>query len=58
LSANEAQNKAVTDILKKIEGIINKMAADKKLDLIVAKASLAYNKKELEITDEVIKKLK
>ena len=58
MSANEAQNKAVTDILKKIEGIINKMAADKKLDLIVAKASLAYNKKELEITDEVIKKLK
>ena len=56
--ANAAQSNAVGDILKKIEGIVNKLAENKKLDLIVAKASLAYNKKELEVTDDVVKQLK
>ncbi|MBU0744715.1 MAG: OmpH family outer membrane protein [Gammaproteobacteria bacterium] len=55
---NAAQEKVLGDVLKKIESIVNKLATDKKLDLIVAKASLAYNKKELEVTDEVIKMLK
>lgn len=55
---NAAQGVAMKDIVKKIEGIVNGIAADKKFDLILAKAGTAFNKPELEITDEVIKQMK
>lgn len=54
----EAQNGAMKDIVKKIEGIVNGLATSKKFDLIIAKAGTAYNKPELEVTDEVIKEMK
>lgn len=53
-----AQNDIMRDILKKVESIVNKTAEDKKLDLVITKISTAYNKKELEITDDVIKQMK
>ena len=54
----EAQNKAMKDILKKVEDVVNKTSKKKNLDIVITKASLAYNKPELEITEEVIKQLK
>lgn len=53
-----AQNDIMKDLMKKVETIVDKIATEKGLDLILAKAGLAYNKKELEITDEVVKRLK
>jgi Skp family chaperone for outer membrane proteins len=41
--------------VKKVEVIGDKVGVEKNLDLVIAKASLAYNKKELEITNEVSK---
>ncbi|CAL7961988.1 outer membrane protein [Gammaproteobacteria bacterium] len=55
---SDEQNSAMKDIVKKIEGIVNNIAVSKKFDLIVAKAATAYNKPELEITDEVVKQMK
>jgi outer membrane protein len=55
---NASQGAAMKDIVKKIEGIVNGIAADKKFDLILAKAGTAFNKPELEITDDVIKQMK
>jgi len=54
----DAQNDAMKDIVKKIETIVNSIAASKKFDLIIAKAGTAYNKPELEVTDEAIKQMK
>ncbi len=55
---NTAQSDAMKEIVKKIEGVVNKIAANKKIDLVIAKAATAYNKPELDITDEVIKEMK
>jgi outer membrane protein len=55
---NDAQNEAMKGIVKNIEGIVNDLATSKKFDLIIAKAGTAYNKPELEVTDEVIKQMK
>ena len=56
--ANAAQQKAFGDMVAKIKKTAGDIAAAKKIDLVVDKATLLYNKKELEITDEVIKQLK
>jgi len=56
--ATTAQNNTMRDILKKIEDIVNKIATGKNLDLVIAKNSVPYSKKELDITDEVIKQIK
>jgi outer membrane protein len=53
-----AQGAAMKDIVKKIEGIVNGIAADKKFDLVLAKAGTAFNKPELEITTDVINQMK
>jgi outer membrane protein len=53
-----AQNKYTEEVLKKIERIVNDIASKQKYDLIIAKISTAYNKPELEITDQVIDALK
>jgi outer membrane protein len=55
---NKAQNEAMNKILKKIEGFVSNIAINKGFDLVVAKGSVAYNKPELEITDEVTKQMK
>lgn len=55
---NTAQNDAMQNIVKAVEGIVKKIATDKKLDVVFAKAGTAYNKPELEITDDVIKQMK
>lgn len=56
--ATFAENNLLKELVKKAEAVINKLASERQYDLVVAKASLAYNKKELEITDEVSKLLK
>ena len=56
--ATTAQNDTMNNILKKVEDVINKIAADQKFDLVIAKTSVPYSKKELDITDEVIKQVK
>jgi len=53
-----AQNKSMQTILKRVEGIVNKIAADQKFDLILTKASTVYNNAKFEITDQVISSLK
>ncbi len=53
--ANAAQEDALKDFSKKMETAVAKVAKDKSLDLVVAKASLAYSKAELEITSDVLK---
>jgi outer membrane protein len=56
--ANNAQEDALKDFSKKMETVVSKVAKEKGLDLVVAKASLAYNKDELEITNDVLKQMK
>jgi outer membrane protein len=53
-----AQNQAMQTILKQVETVVNRIAANQKFDLIVTKISLAYNDPKLEITDQVIAALK
>jgi outer membrane protein len=55
---NAAQGVVMKDIVTKIEGLVKKIAEDKKFDLILAKAGTAYSKPGLEITAEVIKRMK
>jgi outer membrane protein len=54
----KAQNQSMQTILKKVEDIVNKIAADQKFDLVVTKVSTAYNDPKLEITDQVIAEIK
>lgn len=56
--ANSAQEEALKDFSKKMETAVTKVAKEKGLDLVVAKASLAYSKDELEITPDVLKIMK
>jgi outer membrane protein len=53
-----AQRTAMQSILKDIEGAVEDVAKDQKLDLVLTKASVAYNNPDLDVTDQVIKKLK
>jgi outer membrane protein len=53
-----AQRKSMQSILKDIEDAVEKVAKDQKLDLVLTKASVAYNNPDLDVTDQVIKKLK
>ena len=55
MSARDDEMKSIGE---KIEKIVNKIAEERKLDAVFTKASVAYNKKSLEITDEVLKRLK
>ena len=55
---NAAQSSAMQDILKNIESVVNKIATDKKFDLVVAKAGVAYSNPSLDITDDVVKAIK
>jgi outer membrane protein len=55
---NVAQNKAMKDIVSKIEAVIKKVATDKKVDIIFEKIGVRYSKPEFDVTDEVIKQMK
>ncbi|OGT07824.1 MAG: hypothetical protein A2X78_02120 [Gammaproteobacteria bacterium GWE2_37_16] len=54
----DAQNKSMQTILKRVETVVNKIAADQKYDLVVTKVSTVYNDPKLEITDKVVTELK
>ncbi len=56
--ANAAQEEALKDFSKKMEIAVAKVAKEKGFDLVVAKASLAYVKDGLEITDDIVKQMK
>ena len=56
--AGKVQQEAFDNFSRKLEIAVNKVAMDKKLDLVLVNASLAYSKKELEITNDVIKQMK
>lgn len=43
---------------KKLENAVSKVAYDKKIDVVFAKAGLAYSKADLDITNDVINQLK
>ncbi len=47
-----------TDINNKLQDSIKKVAEDKKLDLVVTKVAAPYNKKELDITEDVAQQMK
>ena len=49
-----AQNQALRPVLAQIESIVNKIAQERKFDLVVTKVSTAYNNPQFEITDQVI----
>jgi outer membrane protein len=49
-----AQNQALRPVLAQIESIVNKIAQERKFDLVITKVSTAYNNPQLEITDQVI----
>jgi outer membrane protein len=53
-----AQNSAMQTVMKKFEGIVNRIAANKKLDLVLFKAGVAFSKPEFDITDDMIKEVK
>ena len=53
-----AQKKAMQSILNDVETAVNSIAKAKDLDLVLTKASIAYNDDSMDITDQVVKKLK
>lgn len=57
-SLMEAENKSMQTMSDLVQGIVDKMAKDQKLNLVIAKGALAYSDSSLEITDKVIKELK
>ncbi len=54
----EAQKKAMQSILGDIERVVDGIAADQKLNVVLTKANVAYNDANMDITDQVIKELK
>lgn len=53
-----ARNDVVKEVTKEVEKAASKVAEKNKLDIVYIKASLAYSKKELSITDAVKEELK
>ncbi len=52
------QNKTMQVVLNKIQDVVNKVAHEKQLNLVITKISTAYNDANLEITDDVMMELK
>lgn len=52
------QNKSMQVVLNKIQNVVNKVAQQKQLNLVITKISTAYNDPNMEITDDVIAELK
>jgi outer membrane protein len=55
---NDAQNKAMQDIMKKVEGIVAKIAADQKYDMVVYKNGVIFSNPKSDITDFVAAEMK
>jgi outer membrane protein len=53
----EAQNKAMTQFLDKIKGIVKGMASNQEYDVVLPKNALLYSKDNLDITDKVLEDL-
>lgn len=53
-----AQNQAMQKVIKQIEAVVDGVAGDQKLNLIVTKSSVVYSDADMDVTDQVIKKLK
>jgi outer membrane protein len=53
----EAQNKAMTQFLDKIKGIVKGMASTKDFDVVLPKNALLYSKDNLDITTQVLSAL-
>lgn len=54
----EAENKSMQSMSDLVQGVIDKMAKEDKLNLVIAKGALAYSDASFEITDRVVKELK
>jgi outer membrane protein len=52
-----AQNKAIDDLLSKIKVVVEKIAVQNQLNLVLINASVAYADKSLDITDPVLKQM-
>lgn len=55
---NEDEEKTMQAVTKQIQSVVDKFAQDQKFDLILAKGATAYNKDDLDVTDQVIAALK
>lgn len=53
-----AQNQQMTSFFTRIKGVIKTVAAQKKLDLVLPKASVLYSANSVDITPEVMKVVK
>lgn len=53
-----AQNQSMQNISKQIQDIVNKIAKDQGLDLILIKGAIAYSNPSFDVTDKVIDGLK
>lgn len=54
----DAQNKAVNGLLEQIKGIVTKIAARDKYDLILVNASVAYSQPSMDVTQAVLAEMK
>jgi outer membrane protein len=53
-----AQNKHMEEFMNKVRGIVKSIAADKKLTLVLPENAVLYSQDDMDITKEVIAKLK
>lgn len=53
-----AQNQAMQNVIKSLEAIVSKVAADQKLNLVLTKTSAAYSDPSFDVTDAVVKEIK
>ncbi len=53
-----AQNKQMQALFSEIEKVVEKIAAEKELDLVLQSDGIPYYKSELDITKKVVEKLK
>lgn len=52
-----AQNKRVDGLMENIKGVVEEVATEQKLGLVLVNASVAYAKKEMDITTQVLAKM-
>jgi outer membrane protein len=52
-----AQNKEVDALMTKIKNVVEKIATRSNLDLVLVNASVAYAKKDMDITKQVLKEI-
>lgn len=52
-----AQNKEVDVLMSQIKAVVDKISVANKFDLILASAGVAYSKEELDVTNQVLKKM-